>query len=257
MNKEQTNTEQIDIMQLLVGILKKWWLAAIGAAVGAVLAFLITYFFITPQYTSSIEMYVNNGKNASATQSITQSDITVSRNLVKTYSVILKTRQTLEDVIKKADLDYSYSQLQSMVSASAVNDTEILKVSVTCPDPNNAYKIAATIGIVLPAKISKIVEGSSVSIVDKAIAPTAPSSPNMTRNVALGFLAGAFVALVIIVLLFFFNDLIDSSDKLKALFNEEIPILAVIPDVSLDSHGKYSSKTQASASKGGKSNARK
>ena len=48
-----------------------------------------------------------------------------------------------------------------MITASAVNGTEIFEIVVTNPDNQKAELIANTIADVLPKKIANIVEGSS------------------------------------------------------------------------------------------------
>ena len=56
-----------------------------------------------------------------------------------------------------------------MITASAVNGTEIFEIVVTNPDNQKAELIANTIADVLPKKIANIVEGSSVRIVDLSL----------------------------------------------------------------------------------------
>ena len=215
--------------------MKKWWLIVICAVIGGVAAFCFSNFFITPQYTSTIKMYVNVDQNSTTT---TYNDLNAAKKLVNTYGVILKTHTTLDDVIKQSGVGYTYEQISSMISTSSVDDTEVLKISVTCANPDDAHKIAETIGKVLPVKIAKVVNGSAANVVDFASVPDKPTSPNIKKNSALGFIGGCAVALVIILLLFFFNDKIDSEEKLIAIFGENIPVLSVIPDVNAENHSK-------------------
>lgn len=95
-----------------------------------------------------------------------------------------------------------------MITASAVNGTEIFEIVVTNPDNQKAELIANTIADVLPKKIANIVEGSSVRIVDYAIVPAYPVSPSVTKYTAIGLLFGGMLSVGIIVLMELMNEYI-------------------------------------------------
>ena len=42
--------------------------------------------------------------------------------------MILKSRTALNAVIEEADLDYTYEELEKMITASAVNSTEVFEI---------------------------------------------------------------------------------------------------------------------------------
>lgn len=166
------------------------------------LAFGYTFFLVTPLYKATAMMYVNNSAISvgSAKVSISAGDLAASQSLVDTYTVILKTRGTLNEVISRTGVPYSYQQLTKMVQAEAVNSTEVFSIDVTSPDPQEAELIANAIADILPDRIADIVEGSSVKIVDYAIVPAEIASPSYTRNTALGMLAGLVAIAAIICL---------------------------------------------------------
>ena len=62
------------------------------------------------------------------------------------------------------------------MSTETVNETEVLKISVTSRDAQEALDIAATIAEVAPGAVSDIIEGSSVKIVD---------TPKVTEEISL------------------------------------------------------------------------
>jgi len=231
---------EIDLMQLFAAVLRKWWMLVIAVIVGGVVAFGYTYFFVTPTYQASVLMYVNSSVSVGGKAlSISAGDINTAKTLVETYRVILGTRLTLEEVIEVADLDYSYGQLNSMISSAAVNGTEIFRITVTGPDPEEACKIANTISYVLPDKIADVVEGSSVRTVDMAVVPGGRSSPNYSKNTVMGMVIGFVLSAGIIVLMYMFNDSIQSEDWLIQTFKDDIPLLAIIPDTNPSDKRRY------------------
>ena len=239
MNNENDIVE-IDLMHIIEVLLGRIWTIIISGAIGAVALFAVSTFLITPKYQSSAMFYVNNNNLniGSASFSISSSDISASQSLVDTYIVILKTRNTLETVIDKSNLKYSYAQLSSMISAAAVNSTEVFKVTVTSDSPVEACKIANSIAEVLPDKISEIVTGSGAKVVDYAVVNATKVSPSIKKYTAIGLLVGAAIACAIIILEDIFDDTIRDDSYLLTKY-EDIPTLAVIPNLLNDKTGSY------------------
>jgi capsular polysaccharide biosynthesis protein len=185
-------------------------------------------------------MYVNNsGITVGSTSfTISGSEISAAKTLVDTYSVILKSRTVLEDVIEMDNLSYSYDTLYNMVSSSAVNDTEIFQITVTSSSPTEAEMIANTLADILPEKISGIVAGSDVRVVDYAVVPASRISPSYTSNTAKGAMLGILLAAAYIVLRYLLDEKIHSEDYLTNTY-PDIPLLAVVPDMG-DKKGKGS-----------------
>ena len=137
-------------------------------------------------------------------------------------------------------IDYTYSQLKSMVSAEPYGETEIFKIKVTTPDPRVSAKIANTIADVLPDRVSEIIDGCSVRLVDKAVVSSAKASPSITKNTILGFIFGAFIACAVIVVMFFLDDTIYDEEYLLQTY--DIPVLAKIPNLLNEEKEHYGYK---------------
>lgn len=190
---------EIDLSRLLRAVLNKAGLVAAVSAACALIVLLGSVFLVTPRYQSSVMFYINN-RERPENQSLSWDDISASRSLVQTCIVILDARSTLRDVIEQADAGRTCEQLRSMIDARAVDDTEILRVDVSAPDPQEAERIANAIACVLPERIAGIVEGASVKVVDTAVVASWPSSPGYLRNAVLGLLLGMVLTVVGIML---------------------------------------------------------
>lgn len=223
---------ELDLRQLVLALWKKIWLIGIATLICGLAAFFVTKCVITPMYSADVKIYVNNSSiSLGSTQvSISSSELSTAQSLVSTYIVILESRSLLDEVISQAELPYTTTQLSNMITASAINSTEIFQITVINPDPDIAELIANTIADVLPDKISTIVDGSSVRVVDLAIEPVAPYSPSYTQNIVLGLLLGFILSCMFVVLVTIFDETISSEDILTQEF--DIPILAVIPKVT-------------------------
>ncbi|MEE1061860.1 MAG: Wzz/FepE/Etk N-terminal domain-containing protein, partial [Ruminococcus sp.] len=226
---------EIDIKRIIGAVWHKIWIVCLSAILCAIISLTGTVFLVTPTYQSSAMFYVNNNSLSvgDASFSLTSSDITAAKSLVDTYIVILKSRACLNEVIDYAELDLSYSELRNMISAAAVNSTEIFEIVVTSPDPDQAEKIANAIAYILPKRISSIVEGTSANIVDYAVKASNPSSPSYSKNTLLGLIAGILVSVAIISVREVFDITIRSDEDVERCCNH--PILTSVPDMTVPS----------------------
>ena len=233
---EKQDELEIDLQRLFGALLNKAWLIALVAIICAVVMFVGTLFLVTPTYQSAAMFYVNNSSLSlgEASLSISSADISASRGLVKSYIVILKTRETLNDVIDYAGVDLTYGTLKGMITAEAVDSTEIFRVVVTSDDPVEAEKIADAISYILPKRISNIIEGSSARVVDYAVLPSSPSSPSYPKAATIGFLIGAVLMAVLVII----GELMDVTIRTEEDITQNCkhPVLASVPD--MESHGK-------------------
>lgn len=237
---------EIDLIALFKALFKKAWIIIIVTILGGLISLSYTSFLVTPMYTASTMLYVNNSSISvgSTKLNISSTDLSAAQSLVGTYIVILESRSTLEEIIEEAGVDYTYEQLKGMISSSAVNDTEIFTVDVTGPDPREAKIIANTIAKVLPKQIASVVDGSSVRIVDYAVVPAQKSSPSLTKNTMMGMLIGFILSCGIIIMIELFGTIIKDEEYLAQAY--DIPILAVIPNLKASgkSDDYYAYKTK-------------
>lgn len=259
MNNMEEDT--IDLLELAKALWKNILIIALVAVLVGFMAFGYTAFMVKPLYQATASLYVNNSSfSLGATSfSISSADLSASNSLVSVYIYILQSRTTMEDVIKEADLSYTPEELSKMVSAKGVSSTGAFEVTVTSNNPAEAELIANTIAQILPDRISEIVDGSSVRIVDYAVIPSHRAGPSMVKNTAVGILAGGFLAAAVVILRFLLDDrskvMIKSADELREMY-PDIQVLTMIPDmrVSEKKSGYYSSYYGQAEKKGDRKN---
>ena len=257
------NEETIDLLELARVLWKNVLAIALVAVLVGAAAFGYTAFMVTPTYQATASLYVNNSSFSlgQTSFSISASDLNTSNSLVSVYLYILKSRTTMEDVIKEAGLSYTPERVSRMISSKGVNSTSAFEVTVTSTNPAEAELIANTIAKILPDRISEIVDGTSVRIVDYAVIPSQRSGPNLMKNTIMGILAGAVLCAAFVVVRFLMNDrskaMIQSADDLRAYY-PDIMLLASIPDmrVSEKKNGYYYSSYYGDTKKGGKQDGR-
>ncbi len=242
MKNENSNKQEyyiIDFLHIARTVWHRIWIVILSGVLVGVLGFSYATFFITPQYSSSVMLYVNNSSLlGNTTFSISSSELTAAQGLVKTYSVILKNRTTLSEVIEKTGLDYTYEEVYHMIETKSVNETEVLKVTVTNNDPYEAAAIANCIAEVLPKRISDIIEKSSMKVVDLGVVDTNKVSPSITKYTELGVVLGAMAALILLVIVAIMDGTIHDEEYI--LKNYDYPILAKVPNLLGASEKNYS-----------------
>lgn len=234
MNKKSNEIKEyytIDLLNIVKNLWHRAWIIIISGLIAATIGFSLSSFIIAPMYSSSIMLYVNNSSVSigSASFSISSSEISAAQSLVKTYIVILENRTTLEEVIEKSNVNYTYKELSKMLDASSVNETEVMQVTVTSEDPYEASTIANVIAEVLPKRISEIIEGSSMEVVDAGVPNLQKISPSISKYTAMGFIIGALITIVIISIMALMDDTI--HDEEYVLQTYDYPILAKVPDL--------------------------
>ncbi len=231
--------DELDLQQLLDALVHKLWLIVLVSVLCATIALVGTLYFITPQYQSSAMFYVNNSSLSvgDASFSISSGDITAAKDLVESYIVILKSKDTLNEVVDYAGSDLTATELKEMISASSVNATEIFRVVITSDDPQEARVLADAVVHILPKKIAGIIEGTSAKIVETPEVSTRPSSPSYPKNTILGFLLGLIGSVGYVVLKLLFDVTIRSEETIMRI--TDYPILASVPNMSAPGKGKY------------------
>lgn len=250
---DQRNKEEyieIDLMRLVKAVWRHMVVIVLAMLLGGAAGLWMARFVVPAKYRASALMYVNNSSFSVGSTSISLSDLSASQTLVDTYIAILNTRLTLNDVIERAGLDYTFEQVRGMIDAKAVNGTEIFEVIVTSENPEETERIANTIVKVLPDKIAQIVDGSSVRTVDLAVVPERRHSPSYSKFTLIGAMAGLLLSGGIVVIRDLLDDQIHSEEEL--LQNYGLPVLAAIPDMLAAQTGKggYGSYYAAAERKG-------
>ena len=245
MKRQESNTHEyytIDLIHVAKALWRRAWLIALAGILTAAIAFAASAFVIPPKYSSSIKLYVNNSSNSNG-NTISSSELTAAQSLVKTYGEILDSRTTLERVIEKTDIDYTWKDLSKMIECEPSNGTEIMKVTVTTQDPYESALIANAISEVLPVRIAEIIDGASMEVAESAIPELEKVSPSVTKYTLLGLTLGIILCAIVL----FFAAMLDGTihDEDYVINNYEYPILGKVPnllDAESKEYGYYSNE---------------
>lgn len=223
MNNEEN--EVIDLVEVLYAIRQHLLEVILATVVAAIIGFAASKFLMTPQYSSSAMMIVNTRQDV--TSNVTSDQINSATKLVATYSIIIKSDTVLQQVIENLGLGITYSELNSRVSVQAVDDTQVMKITVNSTSPEWAQTVCDEILAVSPDIIKEAVEAGSVKVISKASLNPNPVSPNVKKNTALGAMVGLVLALGVIVLQVILDNKINTEEDVTKYL--DMTVLGVIP----------------------------
>lgn len=228
--------EGIDIIELLQAIWKHKWVIIILTVVMMTASYVKVKFFTEDTYTSSGLLYVRNrriedtagdqnqnqnqGQNTTQTEvAIKASDINASRTFNETYVHILGSRSFMQDVSDDLGGKFSWGSVRGMTSVSVVDETELLRISVTARTPEDAYIVAKSVIKTAPKKLTDIFKGGEVSVVDDAVKPTSPNPRDTMRQIMMGAVVGAAIGIAYVFIRSFFDSNVRKSEDIEKRYN--------------------------------------
>lgn len=225
--KEQ-NMMEIDVFHLLKILWKRKLLIALVAFVTGIVAFAYSSFIVKPEFTSTTRIYVVN-RNQGDKPGLTNQDLQAGSYLVKDYREIILSQDVLEKVATDLKLELPPKGLASKIKVTVPVDTRIVSISVTDRAPEEASRIANSLREVAAQKIISVTRVSDVTTLEEARPATSPSSPNIRRNTMVGFLVGAVVMVVAVLLVELLDTRVKRPEDIEDVM--QIALLGVVPNL--------------------------
>lgn len=223
--------EEIDIIDLIFTILRRWKVIVLISV--PVILFGIFFAATRPTlYKAETKMIIMNN-NQSTT--IIASDLYINQKLVTTYTQLAKSRDIMERVIKKFDLNETPGSLASKVSIIPVPETEIMKLSYTSGEAQLTPIITNELANEFIYKVSQVMRVRNINIIENAVgAYEIPKNRGIIiiASIILGLAMGCGVAGIIELL---HRKLRKSSDIEKILGAK---MLGMIPEIGVEKEGE-------------------
>ena len=228
MNNQENQAVEIDVFAMLKTLWKRKFSIVLVALVFAIAAFGYSAFLAKKEYQSTSRIYVVSRQNQD-NNALTNSDLQAGSYLVKDYREIILSQNVLSQAIEELKLDMTPAELSKKISVSVPTDTRILSITAKDGNPKEAARIANGLRNVAAEKIIAVTKVSDVTTLDEAEVPQSPSSPNIKRNVLLGFIAGAGLMVVLMVVVEVLDDRVKRPEDVEELMG--LTLLGVVPDI--------------------------
>lgn len=230
-----------NVQKIISLILVRWKLIVVFAIIGAMLSCFYTANFTTLTYSSSVEFLTYSddtrqefGDSTSVAQTVSNtSKMNYAIKMLDTYIELFKTNEfnqkVADDINKKYSTSYTASQVRNAVTVQGVENTAMFKVTVNTADADMSYRIAKQIETSIPEKMAVTNSGLvKASVEDPAVKATTSDSLQYFKKGTIGFIIGAIIAVVYIILRDLLDVHIKGTDGLAERYG--IPVLGSIPE---------------------------
>lgn len=217
----------------ITATLRRLWAVIIGAALLGAGGAYVHGLHVTPTFeaTSTLAFSVSQGSTAADLAN----GGTYAQNQMLTFAQLATSSAVLQPVIDSQNLPSSVANLKRSITVTIPQNTLILKIRVAAPSGPEAADIANAVArnlkTVVRAVTPKPTTGASpnidASLVDTAVAPRFQTSPNKTKDAAMGGAAGLVLGTFLAMVSALADNRVRNEDDIARLTS--LPILGSVP----------------------------
>lgn len=216
--------EDLDIKEYFRYLLKRAKLALTILIATIIAGNIYMLCFQKPEYQSYSTVVLSSDDNSK--QQITQTEVTLNRNLVDSYTQVVKSRKVLDQVNNKINYGYSYEQLAGKVSVSSVNKTEIIKITATDSEPYRAKEIANVTAKYFISEVKELYNVNNVNVLDQAIENNTPSNISPVKQELIYAALGLILSMGIVFVIFCLDRSVKTPEEVEHY--TKLPVLGKI-----------------------------
>ena len=220
----------MDLRDIYAALRTRWWLPVLGLVVASSAALGLSL-AQTPLYTASTQLFVSTTEQTSTSDVLQGSQFSEQR--VTSYARLITGQEIASRLIDRLKLRMSAEELSKELSATAVQNTVLIDVTVTDPSPQQAQRIAAALGSEFTAFAAQLersdadgVSPVKVTVTQRPSVPSEASSPKTVRNSILGGIVGLLVGAGLAVARVRLDRSVKDSDVATELANA--PVIGTI-----------------------------
>lgn len=213
---------EIDLIALFHELWRHILIIILCFIVGLLGSGLATKFLITPLYQSSAMIYILGNST-----SVSGINLQLSKQLTVDYTILATSRPVVNEAIAALGDDYTYGGIVGKTTVENPSGSSILKITVTSADPQEAADIANALAEATSNSVATVMNMDKPTTMEEASVPSAPVSPNLMKNAAMGGVAAALLACAVIVIRFLLDDTIKTEEDVRKYL--DLNTLASIP----------------------------
>ena len=228
MKNQESKEIELDVISLFKTLWRRKFSILSTSLIFALAALGYSTFVAKKTYQSTSRIYVVSRQNQE-NNALTNQDLQAGSYLVKDYREIILSQNVLSQAIEELKLDMTPGELSKKVSVAVPTDTRILSITASDADPKEAARIANGLKDVAAEKIIAVTKVSDVTTLDEAVVPQNPSSPNIKRNVLLGFVVGGVFISALVILSEVLDDRVKKPEDVEEVMG--VTLIGVIPSI--------------------------
>ncbi|PKM96266.1 MAG: hypothetical protein CVU84_00695 [Firmicutes bacterium HGW-Firmicutes-1] len=219
--------KEMDLVEIINFILNKWWILMLFSAISASLTLFINVEYIQPVYEAETTLFIGKEKNNIGELGISLSEFEVKNKLVVDYKQIVGTRLVVEEVIQNFKLQMTLEEFRESLFVNTIEDSRFFTVGFKNTDPVLAANISNELAKQLTIVAAEIVDVESIRIIDMAIIPMEPISPNKIMYTLIAGIVGFMMGLLFLFIQLLLNNTIKKEEDIEKLIG--LPVIGTIP----------------------------
>ena len=223
--------DEISLKSILDIIKSRILIILAATAVVMTAAALVTRFYITPQYTSTIKLCIVGDIQSEADNTVTgqRNTLLYVKDLIDTCIVTLDSGDAYHDVISRLSEAYENVAVDSSdITVAQIGDSSVLRVDVTTSNPQLSYDTCYAFESMARDRIPSVGE-IKVEKVDSPVVAKEPSSPSFVKNCVIGALLGFIISSAVVIFIAMLDNTV--KDGTEAAEHFDMLLLAEIPDL--------------------------
>lgn len=223
--------EEISIKDYIGVVTKHKLMIILVTLIATLISFGVSKFIIKPTFSATATLIVGNTKQDEQSKQADINELMAYDNLVSTYSKVITSRNILDNVAKNLSFKTNSDALNSMITVTPEQDTQLIDVAVKNKDKRKAQEIVNQVSKTFVNNISNIMKmEQNVHVLDRAVMPSAPISPKVPLNTAIAFFLGLMVSIFIAFIIEYLDDTIKTPEDIEKYLG--LAVIGTIPLVT-------------------------
>ena len=225
--------EETISLQEIFGVIKKRFAMIISMVfLGIGLAALVTFFVITPKYSSSAQLLAKMAQTENNTVNV--GDVNANLMLINTYKDVIKSSVVIDDSLgklqKSVDFEGDADDLREMLAVDQAQNSQMFTITAKSTSAEEAQIVANTVASVFQKQAKEVIDLDKVSIIAEAPINEKPVSP----NAKLFILAGAILGMALGFGLALLSEVLDKTVKDPKFISDNLgfPVLGTVPEMT-------------------------
>ncbi|MDN6701574.1 MAG: Wzz/FepE/Etk N-terminal domain-containing protein, partial [Tetragenococcus koreensis] len=193
--------ETISLREIFDILKQRYAMILTSMFAGLALAAIVTFFIMTPQYSSRAQMIVALPQDEGTDENLN----TVNYNLqmLNTYKDIIEEGDALASTVQdrlasEYDLEMTIREIKDSMEVEQSEESQMFSIVATGETAADAEHIANTAAEVFQDTVQDVLTNvDKITIVSRATASNRPVSPNNTLNLAIGLILGLLVGIAL------------------------------------------------------------
>lgn len=193
---EMNHEYELELRELIFILTRRWKIIAKATVIIAILG--IFFAFTRPNIYKSQSLFIVSSGDIFSVKNLDRKEISRNQMLLTTYTEIAKSKEVVERVAKRLDIEEDIDDLAKRIKVYPVVDTELMNISFTDKDARTAMIFTAEVSREFMAKVEDAMNFQNLKIVEDAKMAVKPESKMwsvvFTISIAFGVLVGVLLA---------------------------------------------------------------